>query len=89
VTTKWLVHKDAVEGVDYQIDELSKIWEATNAQDRRQVEENQLGVNSRAYEPGPYSPVHESGVIHFVDWYAEQIQKGMSPSESAAAVAAA
>jgi Rieske 2Fe-2S family protein len=89
VTTKWLVHKDAVEGVDYQIDELSKIWEATNAQDRRQVEENQLGVNSRAYEPGPYSPVHESGEIHFVDWYAEQIQKGMSPSESAAAVAAA
>ena len=38
VTTKWLVHKDAVEGVDYTIDELTHVWNSTNDQDRRIVE---------------------------------------------------
>ena len=69
VTTKWLVHKDAVEGVDYDRKTLTEVWEATNDQDRQVVEENQRGINSPAYEPGPYSPVHEAAVIQFVDWY--------------------
>ena len=69
VTTKWLVAKDAVEGVDYDIDDLTHVWRATNDQDRRVVEENQRGILSPAYEPGPYLPEHESGVIQFVDWY--------------------
>ncbi|WPZ33999.1 aromatic ring-hydroxylating dioxygenase subunit alpha [Thalassobaculum sp. OXR-137] len=69
VTTKWLVHRDAVEGVDYDLDELTKVWLATNDQDRKVVEENQIGVNSPAYQPGPYSPTQEAGVIQFVDWY--------------------
>ena len=69
VTTKWLVNKDAVAGVDYDLDELTKVWLATNDQDRRVVEENQRGILSPAYEPGPYSIEHESGVAQFVDWY--------------------
>ena len=69
VTTKWLVNKDAVEGVDYDIDELTKVWMATNDQDRTVVEENQRGILSPAYEPGPYSLDHESGVMQFVEWY--------------------
>ena len=69
VTTKWLVNKDAVAGVDYDMDELTKVWLATNDQDRRVVEENQRGILSPAYEPGPYSLEHESGVMQFVDWY--------------------
>lgn len=70
VTTKWLVHRDAIEGVDYDVDEMTHVWKATNDQDRRIVEENQIGVSSPAYRPGPYSPVHEGGVIQFLDWYA-------------------
>ncbi|MEM8841126.1 MAG: aromatic ring-hydroxylating dioxygenase subunit alpha, partial [Pseudomonadota bacterium] len=57
VTTKWLVHKDAVEGVDYDVKRLTEVWIATNDEDRRVVEDNQKGINSPAYEPGPYSPV--------------------------------
>ena len=38
VTTKWLVPNTAVEGVDYEIDRLTKVWLATNDQDRRLVE---------------------------------------------------
>jgi len=73
VTTKWLVHKDAVEGVDYDLAHMRRVWDATNDQDRRLVEENQLGVNSKAYQPGPYSETYEHGVIDFVQWYSEQM----------------
>ena len=34
VTTKWLVPATAVEGVDYGIERLTKVWLATNDQDR-------------------------------------------------------
>lgn len=69
VTTNWLVHKDAVEGVDYNIEDLTRVWLNTNDEDRQVVEENQKGILSPAYQPGPYSPTQEAGVIHFVDWY--------------------
>ncbi len=73
VTTKWLVHKDAVEGVDYDPDNLRKVWDATNQQDRLLAERNQEGVNSIAYEPGPYSPTFEFGVINFINWYIDVV----------------
>jgi Rieske 2Fe-2S family protein len=69
LVTKWLVPKDAVEGVDYDLKTLTEVWIATNAQDTDLVERNQAGIRSPAYAPGPYSPVHEAGVIQFVDWY--------------------
>ena len=70
VTTKWLVHKDAVEGVDYDLDELTHVWIQTNNQDRQIVEENAIGIRSPAYQPGPYSVEHEGGVMQFLEWYA-------------------
>jgi Rieske 2Fe-2S family protein len=33
VRTKWLVHQDAVEGVDYDLKKLTEVWIATNTQD--------------------------------------------------------
>lgn len=78
VTTKWLVHKDAVEGVDYDLAELTHVWTETNDQDRRIVEENAFGIKSPAYEPGPYSLDHEGGVIQFVEWYCSFIEPRLS-----------
>jgi Rieske 2Fe-2S family protein len=69
VTTKWLVNKDAVEGVDYRLDDLTHVWTETNDQDRQIVEENAFGIRSPAYQPGPYSPEDEGGVMQFVEWY--------------------
>lgn len=80
VTTKWLVHKDAVEGVDYQPEEMRRVWDATNAQDKRLAEENQRGINSQAYQPGPYSETYEFGVIDFIDWYSERMQENLGHS---------
>jgi len=78
LTTKWLVHKDAVEGKDYTLDELTRVWMATNDQDRRIVEDNQLGCSSPAYEPGPYSQIQEDGVIQFVDWYVGALRRSLT-----------
>ena len=69
VRTTWCVHKDAVEGVDYTVDNLTAVWNATNDQDRRLVEESQIGIASGAYEPGPYSPFTEGLVEKFCNWY--------------------
>jgi Rieske 2Fe-2S family protein len=49
------------------------VWLATNEQDRRIVQENQIGVSSPAYEPGPFSHAHEGGVSQFVDWYCTRL----------------
>ncbi|RUR54305.1 aromatic ring-hydroxylating oxygenase subunit alpha [Vreelandella populi] len=73
VTTKWLVHKDAVEGVDYDPENMRRVWDATNDQDRQLAEENQRGINSKSYQPGPYSQTYEFGVIDFIDWYSERM----------------
>mgnify|MGYP003853242933 CR=1 FL=1 len=82
VTTKWLVHKDAVEGVDYHPEQMRRVWDATNEQDRRLAEENQRGINSLAYEPGPYSMTFEFGVIDFIDWYRETLAANLGASPS-------
>lgn len=74
LTTKWLVHKDAIQGVDYDVKRMTEVWLATNEADRRVCQENQIGVNSPAYAPAPYSPVHEGGVIQFVDWYCTELE---------------
>jgi Rieske 2Fe-2S family protein len=69
VRTMWLVHKDAVEGRDYNLEDLTAVWNATNAQDRALVEQSQMGIRSDAYEPGPYSPYTEGLVEKFCNWY--------------------
>ena len=71
--TKWLVHKDAVEGVDYDVRKLTEVWIATNAQDSELVGFQQSGVASPAYEPGPYSPHTEGLVDKFCNWYLGRI----------------
>ena len=69
VTGKWIVHKDAVEGVDYDVDHLADLWTHTNLQDKELAENNQLGVNSPGFTPGPYSPDAEMLALRFTDWY--------------------
>ncbi len=82
LTTKWLVPKDAVEGRDYDLKTLTEVWTATNAQDMALVERNAEGIRSPAYEPGPYSPVHETGVMQFVDWYCGSMERNLGGETS-------
>lgn len=74
VRTTWLVHEDAVEGVDYDLEHLTEVWRATNEQDATLVTRAQAGVASPAYEPGPYAP-SEYQVDALVTWYLERLQE--------------
>lgn len=77
VRTKWLVHKDAVEGADYDLGNLTAVWNATNAQDASLVEMAHAGVLSAAYEPGPFSSTTEGFVEKFVVWYLARLGAGL------------
>lgn len=74
VRTKWLVHKDAVEGKDYDLDKLTSVWKATNDQDAQLVARSHGGILDPAYEPGPYSPFTESQLNNFSTWYIERMR---------------
>jgi glycine betaine catabolism A len=72
VTSKWYVHKDAIEGVDYHIGTLTDLWTVTNLEDKALAENNQVGVNSLGYTPGPYSQEAEMLALRFTDWYCDK-----------------
>jgi Rieske 2Fe-2S family protein len=73
VRTKWLVHKDAVEGVDYDLDKLTHVWIATTEQDSELVARSHCGIQDPAYEPGPYSKFSEGALDDFSTWYVERM----------------
>jgi Rieske 2Fe-2S family protein len=64
----WLVDSGAREGRDYQLDELTWLWDVTSLADKRIIERNQAGVLSRFYTPGPFS-LMEPGARQYVDRY--------------------
>lgn len=72
VYSKWYVHKDAVEGVDYDLATLTDLWTKTNLEDKQLAENNQVGVNSIGYTPGPYSQEAEMLAQRFADWYCDK-----------------
>lgn len=74
VRTKWLVHKDAVEGRDYGLEKLTRVWIETTEQDAALVGRTQAGVEDPAYETGPYSAFTEGQLDNFATWYVERMR---------------
>ncbi len=68
----WLVRGDAQAGVDYDLDKLTWLWRVTTEADKKITEDNQSGVNSRYYEPGPYAPM-EATLRAWIDWYLAEL----------------
>jgi Rieske 2Fe-2S family protein len=66
--TSWLVHEDAVEGVDYDPDHLAALWRKTNEQDGHFSAINHRGIASGGYIQGPYA-VEEKLVDDFKSFY--------------------
>jgi Rieske 2Fe-2S family protein len=56
VVCQWLVHPDAPGASGYHIEDAEEFWDLTNRQDWHICEQSQLGISSRVYRPGPYSP---------------------------------
>ena len=69
----WLVNGDAEEGKDYDKDRLIWLWDVTTAADKRIIEYNAEGVNSRYYKPGPLSTMEEF-TWTYMSWYLEAIK---------------
>lgn len=76
VRTTWLVADDAVEGVDYDLQQLTHTWEQTNIQDQELVELAQRGISSPVYEQGPYMR-SEYQVEAFINWYIQRAREYM------------
>jgi Rieske 2Fe-2S family protein len=70
----WLVDEKAVEGVDYNLDDMVPFWWLTSDQDREICENAQRGVKSHAYVPGPLSTYKEYNVERYLSWYLRQLQ---------------
>ncbi len=73
VRTTWLVNAQAEEGRDYDLQNLTRVWAATNEQDAHFVAETQRGVCSPHYAPGPLS-ASEFMVELFHRWYDERMR---------------
>ncbi|HXI33278.1 MAG TPA: aromatic ring-hydroxylating dioxygenase subunit alpha [Gemmatimonadales bacterium] len=56
VVCEWMVHPDSPAAPGYNIADAEEFWDRTNRQDWHICEQSQLGVSSRIYQPGPYSP---------------------------------
>jgi len=56
VSCVWMVNPAAPESAGYNIADAEEFWDKTNRQDWDICERSQLGVSSRVYAPGPYSP---------------------------------
>jgi Rieske 2Fe-2S family protein len=72
----WLVHRDAREGEDYDLDRLVPFWHTTNEQDWEICKWQQKGVDSIGYEPGPLSQRKEYNVDAFIRWYLQRMRAG-------------
>jgi Rieske 2Fe-2S family protein len=54
---EWLFHPNSFGRDDFHPEDGIEFWDTTNRQDWHVCELGQIGVSSRAYQPGPYSPL--------------------------------
>lgn len=64
----WLVDRDARAGIDYDAEEIIRFWDVTTNQDKKITEDNQAGILSAHYRPGPYS-IQEAALKGIKQWY--------------------
>ncbi|MGF6507870.1 aromatic ring-hydroxylating oxygenase subunit alpha [Paraburkholderia sp. 32] len=72
VEVLWMVSSDAQEGPDYDLERIKAVWQTTILEDKTITENNQSGIQSQTYSPGPYS-AQESKIAEFGAWYHEHI----------------
>ena len=68
VYSSWIVHADAIEGADYNVDHLTDVWKVTNAEDVELCKSMTAGAKSSHYRPGPFAP-DEQHCVQFCDWF--------------------
>ena len=70
----WLVRGDAEEGKDYELDELTWLWDVTTEADKTIIVNNYRGVRSRYYRPGPFS-IMEDDERRWTEWVLSELKR--------------
>ncbi len=70
----WLVRGDAREGQDYDVAQLTWLWDVTTQADKAIIVNNWKGVQSRYYQPGPFSEMERAERI-WTEWVLEELQR--------------
>jgi Rieske 2Fe-2S family protein len=70
----WMVRGDAVEGKDYDPDALVWLWDITTKADLKIIVDNWKGVNSRYYQPGPFSGM-EAAESRWINWVLHELRR--------------
>jgi Rieske 2Fe-2S family protein len=65
VVYSWFVHRDAVEGDDFELEELIDVGRTTQVEDNDLIERTQSGVESRHFVPGPIGADVEPALTEF------------------------
>jgi len=75
VESEWMFHRGNDGDPAFNPGDAIGFWDVTNRQDWDIVERSQLGISSRRYEPGPYSP-RESIPAAWDRAYLEMMEQG-------------
>jgi len=59
IICEWHFHPSELAKPDFQADDAIEFWDVTNREDWWISEQSQAGIQSRAYQPGPYSEREE------------------------------
>ena len=70
----WMVRGDAEEGGDYDVDELTWLWDITTIADKEIIVNNSRGVHSKYYQPGPLSGM-EKEERSYIEWILQELQR--------------
>ena len=73
----WLVDAKAEEGRDYELEKLLPFWLLTAEQDWEICSNQQRGVNSHAYTPGPLSIYKEYNLDRYIRWYLQELKTAL------------
>lgn len=70
----WLVRADAIAGKEYDVDELTWLWDITTEADKTIIANNFKGVHSRYYKPGPFSEM-ERLERRYIEWILQELAR--------------
>ncbi|NND46572.1 MAG: aromatic ring-hydroxylating dioxygenase subunit alpha [Woeseiaceae bacterium] len=70
----WLVRGNADEGKDYNVSDLTWLWDVTMQADKEIIVNNSKGIHSKYYRPGPFSGM-ERAERTYVEWILQELQR--------------
>ena len=70
----WFVRSDAVEGQDYDVDKLKWLWDVTTIADKKIIANNWKGVQSKYYQPGPFSAMERAESV-YIEWIVQELRR--------------